>query len=100
MEEADRIALSMLSMPPTLPFAPLDAADNAEKSATMTVADICYPLVRKIHTCRKEAVPCPIFFPSCRIGILKDITTDTAKHCVRLTETNHTENGPGKSKTT
>lgn len=35
-----RMALSMLSKPPTLPLAPEDAAERAENSATITVADI------------------------------------------------------------
>ena len=36
-----RHAFSMANIPPKLPFAPLDAAERPEKSATIPVASIC-----------------------------------------------------------
>jgi hypothetical protein len=40
-DDAHRHALSMDSIPPTLPCAPDEAAESAEKKATIPVADIC-----------------------------------------------------------
>lgn len=40
------MALNMLRVPPTLPFAPEEAAERPEKRATIPVADICRGTLR------------------------------------------------------